>query len=117
MRRLTTAFLLTTVTSSFIVAWAGPAQAAPGCIERSGNASWGTGEIRVCASGGQGRYSGYTTDKDGDGHCVRWRIDWDNKPDTFTPWACPKGTTTRFDAAAPAGVSGVVNAYLERVKV
>ncbi|HSL08728.1 MAG TPA: hypothetical protein VK887_12260 [Pseudonocardiaceae bacterium] len=117
MRRLTAAFLLTILTSSLTVALAGSAQAAPGCIERSGNASWGAGQIRVCAGGGQGSYSGYTTDKDGDGHCVRWRIDWDNKPDSHTPWACPKGTTTNFNVEAPAGVSGVSNAYLERVKV
>jgi hypothetical protein len=117
MRRLTTAFLLTMLTSSLTVGLAGSAQAAPGCIERSGNASWGAGKIRACAGDGQGSYSGYTTDKEGDSQCVRWRIDWDNKDDSYTPWACPKGTTTEFNVAAPAGVSGVINAYLERVQV
>ena len=117
MRRLTIAFLFTLLTSSLTVAWAGPAQAAPGCIDRSGNASWGAGAIHVCADSGRGRYYGYTTDKQADGHCVRWRIDWDNKPDSYTPWACPKGDSTSFDQNAPAGVSGVRNAFLERVKV
>jgi len=95
----------------------GSVQAASGCLDRIGGTSWGAGEIHVCASGGQGSYSGYTTDKEGDGHCVRWRIDWDNKPDSHTPWACPQGGTTKFNFNAPAGVSGVKNAFLERVQV
>ncbi len=118
MRRLSTAFLLTMLTSSLTVAWTGSAQAAPGCIERTGDTSWGAGKIEVCVSNGKGYYSGYTTDKEKDGQCVRWRIDWDNKPDSYTPWACPDGTKTEFKyVQAPEGVSGVVNAYLERVKV
>ncbi|MGH3974504.1 MAG: hypothetical protein ACRDS9_14430, partial [Pseudonocardiaceae bacterium] len=117
MRRVTTAFLLTMLTSSLTVAWAGSAQAGSGCFDRPGYASWGTGKIHVCASGGQGNYSGYTTDNAADGHCVRWRIDWDNKPDSYTPWACPQGSTTEFNGNAPAGVSGASNAFLERVKV
>jgi len=105
------------MTSSLTVAWAGSAQAAPGCIDRSGDASWGAGWINVCAFDGSGYYEGSTTDKKADGHCVRWRIDWDNKPDIHTPWACPKGETTSFKLYAPNGVSGVRNAFLERVKV
>lgn len=96
---------------------AGSVQAASGCLDRTGGTSWGAGEIHVCAGGGQGSYSGYTTDKEGDGHCVQWRIDWDNKPDSHTPWACPQGGTTKFNFNAPASVSGVKNAFLERVQV
>lgn len=96
---------------------AGSVQAASGCLDRTGDTSWGAGEIHVCASGGQGNYSGYTTDKEGDDHCVRWRIDWDNKLASHTPWACPQGGTTKFNFNAPAGVSGVRNAFLERVQV
>lgn len=116
-RRLSTAFLLTTLTSSLTVALAGSAQAAPGCITKDGDASWGAGKIHVCAKDSQGSYSGSTTNKEDDGHCVRWQIDWDNQPDSYTPWVCAKDTPTPFNDGAPPGVSGVVDAHLERAKV
>jgi hypothetical protein len=117
MRRLTTAFLLALLTSSLTVAWAGSAQAASSCLTKSTNTPWGAGEVHVCAGDGQGRYFGSTTNKAVDVYCVRWRIVWDNKPDTYTPKACPQSGTKTFDQNAPTGVSGVMNAFLEEVKV
>ncbi|MBV9141901.1 MAG: helix-turn-helix transcriptional regulator [Pseudonocardiales bacterium] len=89
-----------------------------GCLDKSSITSWEVSEVHVCASNGRGRYSGsiHTTDKAADSSCVRWRIVWDNKPDTYTPQACPqKHENTKFDSDPPAGVSGVRDAFLERV--
>jgi hypothetical protein len=99
---------------------ASPANAAPGCIERTANAPWGLGRITACAKDGSGGANGFTFDKAADGHCVRWRIVWETRSGNkkqYTPWACPKGTRNSFDTAAPSGVTGVHNAFLDRVKV
>lgn len=114
MRRLTTAFLLALLTSplTMAVAWAGPALAASGCIVKSSVTRWGAGDIHVCAGDGQHSYFGNT--KAAEGYCVRWRIVWDNEPDTYTPKACPQDGTTNFNRKAPEGVSGVRNAFLEQ---
>jgi hypothetical protein len=120
MRRVTTVFLLALLIGSLTLAWAGSARAASSwssCLAKSSITSWGAGEVRVCAGDGRGRYSGYTVDKAADGSCVRWRILWDNKPDTYTPQACPQSGTTTFDQNAPVGVSGVRDAFLEQVKI
>lgn len=87
------------------------------CLNNSGNTPWGTGEIHVCASNGQGIYSGstHTTDKTADGYYVRWRIVWDDKPDTYTLEACPQGNA-QIDHEVAVGVSGVKKAFLERVR-
>jgi hypothetical protein len=118
MRRLATAFLLALLTSSVTVAvaWAGPPQTMSSCLAKSSVTPWGAGEIHVCAGDGQGRYYGHTTDKAADGYCVRWRIVWDNNPDTYTTNACQQNITTDFNEKAPGGASGVIDAFLEQVK-
>ncbi|MGH3875284.1 MAG: hypothetical protein ACRDSR_27950 [Pseudonocardiaceae bacterium] len=96
----------------------GSAQTTSGCLDRPGDTSWGVGEIHVCVHSGQGSYSGYTRDKEEDDYCVRWRIDWDDKPDSYTPEVClQQGGPMKFNFEAPAGVSGIRNAFLERVKI
>jgi hypothetical protein len=87
------------------------------CLNKSINNPWGTGEIHVCASNGQGSYSGstHTTDKTADGYYVRWRIVWDNKPDTYALEACWQGSA-QMDVKGLAGVSGVTDAFFERVQ-
>ncbi|MGH3923111.1 MAG: hypothetical protein ACRDTT_09635 [Pseudonocardiaceae bacterium] len=116
-----TAISLAALTVATAGLLASPASAAPGCIERTGNTPWGAGGITACANGGSGNAKGYTTDKAADGQCVRWRIVWQTRAgdrNQYTPWACPDGQTTKFDKdAEPSGVTGVGNAFLERVKV
>jgi hypothetical protein len=88
------------------------------CLDNSINTPWGTGEIHVCASNGQGSYSGstHTTDKTANGYYVRWRIVWNNKPATYTLEACPPLSSARLiNHKVPVGVSGVENAFLEQV--
>jgi hypothetical protein len=56
----------------------------------------------------------HTKDKTEDGHCVRWRIIWDNHPDTLTQGACPQDTMMKVSKDGLNGVSGVQDAILEQ---
>ncbi|GGM69095.1 hypothetical protein GCM10012275_44380 [Longimycelium tulufanense] len=125
----------TTVLAGSATAGAAPANAAPGevvdemlvfdstalapdqCIRRTGNNSWGQGVITACARrNGNSSYDSWVKDKKADGHCVRWRVVYNNRVTKYTAWACPKGDTTR-DIKNRLGRFGSVKAFLQRVKV
>ncbi|MGH3830966.1 MAG: hypothetical protein ACRDRS_11040 [Pseudonocardiaceae bacterium] len=94
-----------------------PHRDASNCIDRSNIVPWGTSEIHVCAADGQGNYFTQTTTKTTNktaGYCVRWRIVWENHPDTPTPLACLQ-KDVKYSNNRLKGVTGVQDAFFEEI--